>query len=187
EASYRARNCEKCLHSKFANHARRAPSSRAEVHGAAVTRRRQTARTRALQGATHHRTRNSPQASYASGPHANVVPNGDIAEIFDRALTVLLREVERRKLARTDRTGDVRIANVKSRHVPAAVKREVWARDEGQCSFVGPGGRCQERGFLEFHHVIPFAEGGETSATNLQLRCRAHNAHEAREYFRATL
>ena len=38
-------------------------------------------------------------------------------------------------------------------------------------------------GFLEFHHVVPFADGGDTSITNLQLRCRTHNALEARNYF----
>ena len=111
------------------------------------------------------------------------VPNGDIAEIFDRALTLLLREIERQKLSRVDhpRSGDV--ANPGGRHVPATEKRKVWARDQGQCAFVGAKGRCVERGFLEFHHVIPFAEGGETTAENLQLRCRAHNAYEAREHF----
>jgi hypothetical protein len=59
------------------------------------------------------------------------------------------------------------------------VKREVWARDGGRCAFVGPDGRCAERGFLEFHHVQPYALGGATTAGNLQLRCRAHNAYEA--------
>jgi len=67
--------------------------------------------------------------------------------------------------------------------VPAAVKREVWARDAGRCAFVGVAGRCTERGFLELHHVVPFAEGGATDASNLQLRCRAHNAYEAEEWF----
>jgi hypothetical protein len=44
-------------------------------------------------------------------------------------------------------------------------------------------GRCSETGFLEFHHVVPFAEGGRTTAANIQLRCRAHNAYEAEEWF----
>ena len=72
---------------------------------------------------------------------------------------------------------------VRSRHVPAAVRRAVWKRDDGRCAFIGTDGRCAERGFLEFHHVVPFADGGETTSGNLQLRCRAHNAHEAREHF----
>ena len=34
------------------------------------------------------------------------------------------------------------------------------ARDQGRCAFVGASGRCRETGFLEFHHVEPFADGG---------------------------
>lgn len=112
----------------------------------------------------------------------HVVPNGDVAEILDRALTLLLRDVERRRVAKVDRPRAVCAARADSRHVPASIRREVWARDEGRCAFVGTKGRCQE-GFLEFHHVIPFADGGETTEANLQLRCRAHNDHEAREWF----
>ena len=44
-------------------------------------------------------------------------------------------------------------------------------------------GRCSERGFLEFHHVLPYAAGGEATIENVELRCRAHNAHEAELFF----
>ena len=111
------------------------------------------------------------------------IPTGDVAAIFERALTLLVAQLEKRKLAATDRPRaeaavSARKAN-RSRHIPAAVRREVWQRDVGQCAFVGTEGRCPERGFLEFHHCIPFADGGPTSVDNLQLRCRAHNHHEA--------
>ena len=58
----------------------------------------------------------------------------------------------------------------------------MWARDEGRCAFVGGHGRS-ETGFLEFHHVTPFAFGGATDVENLQLRCRSHNASEAARDF----
>lgn len=70
-----------------------------------------------------------------------------------------------------------------SRHVPASVKRKVWTRDGGQCAFVGTNGRCVERGFLEYHHVVPYAAGGQTTVENLELRCRAHNAYESELFF----
>jgi hypothetical protein len=54
-----------------------------------------------------------------------------------------------------------------------------------RCAFVGTDGRCRETGQLEFHHVVPFARGGPTSAANLQLRCRAHSAFEAAQEFGA--
>ena len=109
----------------------------------------------------------------------HTIPDGDPAAIFDRALTLLLAELSRTKLAATNRPRAERgIASRHSRHIPAAVKRTVWSRDGGQCAFLGQQGRCTETGFLEFHHVVPYADGGETSAANLELRCRAHNQYE---------
>ena len=107
------------------------------------------------------------------------VPSGDVGEIFDRALTLLLAGLRKARHAATLRSRSANRTSNTGRHVAAAVKREVWARDGGQCAFVGAAGRCSERGFLEYHHVIPFADGGATDAGNLQLRCRAHNAFEA--------
>jgi 5-methylcytosine-specific restriction endonuclease McrA len=111
------------------------------------------------------------------------VPNGDVAAIFDRALTVLLVELHKTRYAATARPRTASGCASHARYVPASVKREVWARDGGQCAFVGTAGRCTERGSLEYHHVVPFADGGATSTANLELRCHAHNAHEAERWF----
>ena len=40
-------------------------------------------------------------------------------------------------------------------------------------------GACDERGFLEFDHIVPFAAGGDATVENLRLLCRVHNRHEA--------
>lgn len=111
------------------------------------------------------------------------IPNGDVAAIFDRALTLLVAELQRTKHAATDRPQASRPCGSRGRCIPAGVKREVWARDAGQCAFVGTAGRCSEPGFLEYHHVVPFADGGATTVDNLELRCRAHNAYEAQRWF----
>ena len=47
----------------------------------------------------------------------------------------------------------------------------VWARDKGQCAFVGAADGAPA-GFLGTY-VVPYAEGGATTAENLELRCRA--------------
>ena len=112
-------------------------------------------------------------------------PNGDVGIVFERALTMLLEHLERTKLAQVSRAREPRSSAAGSRHVPAAVRRAVWTRDEGQCAFVGRQGRCTERGFLEFHHVLPFADGGAAVVENIQLRCRAHNQYESEQWFRA--
>ena len=113
----------------------------------------------------------------------HVIPDGDPAAIFDRALTILVAQLERTKAGaatrpRTSAMSSNASAGKRSRRVPAAVRRAVWVRDEGRCAFIGKSGRCEESGALEFHHVVPFASGGATTAANLQLRCRAHNAYE---------
>jgi hypothetical protein len=112
------------------------------------------------------------------------VPSGDEAVILDRALTALLEDIARRQCAATSSPRPAPGATSGSRHVPAEVRRRVWLRDAARCAFVGTGGRrCSERSFLEFHHVKPFALGGEATVENVQLRCRSHNAYEARLYF----
>ena len=113
----------------------------------------------------------------------HTIPTGDPAAIIERALTVLIEDLEKRKLAAVSRPRPGKSSPADSRHVPASVRREVWTRDNGRCAFVGTNGRCAERGFLEFHHVVPFAAGGDTTPENLELRCRAHNAYEAHLYF----
>lgn len=115
----------------------------------------------------------------------HTIPNGDPAAIFDQALTLLLAQVERTKLAATRQPRAWRRTARDSRHIPAAVKRTVWIRDGGRCAFVGTGGRCVETGFLEFHHVVPYAAGGQAVSENVELRCRAHNTYEAEQYFGA--
>ncbi len=112
------------------------------------------------------------------------IPSGDPGAIFDRALTLLLEDVARRKLAGTTNPRPGRAPDPRSRHVPAHVKRAVWMRDAGRCAFVAAGGRrCDARSYLEFHHLDPFGHGGPTSVENLSLRCSAHNAHEADRVF----
>jgi hypothetical protein len=113
----------------------------------------------------------------------HTIPSGELATIFDRALALLLTDLEKSRCAATTRPGRARSAVHGSRHVPADVRREVWKRDDGRCAFVGANGRCTERGFLEYHHIVPYAEGGPTTTHNLELRCRAHNQYEADLFF----
>jgi len=106
------------------------------------------------------------------------IPDGDVSKIFDLALAVLVEKIEKEKLAATSRPRPSRAAGPGSRAIPAEVKRAVWNRDGGRCAFVGAR-PCTETGFLEFHHIVPFARGGEATIANIQLRCWAHNQYEA--------
>ena len=68
---------------------------------------------------------------------------------------------------------------VRSRAIPAAVRRQVWERDRGCCSYVdeGSGRRCGSRHLLEIDHVVPYALGGSAEPDNLRLLCAAHHRY----------
>ena len=69
-------------------------------------------------------------------------------------------------------------------HIPIAIRREVFARDGDRCTFVdAEGHRCPARGYLELDHVDPKALGGDDTAANLRVRCRAHNLWHAAQVF----
>ena len=71
-----------------------------------------------------------------------------------------------------------------SRHIPAKIRDEVFCRDRGSCSFVGPDGvRCGSRHNLQLDHIVPFAVGGAHDAENLHVTCSRHNRHLAKLYF----
>lgn len=113
------------------------------------------------------------------------VPDVNPAVIFERALNLLLSHLLQQRTGQTSRPRPAQAVRSTSRHIPQAVKREVWKRDGGQCAFVGRQGRCPERLYIEFHHVIPYAAGGEATVDNIELRCRAHNVYEAHTFFGA--
>ena len=65
------------------------------------------------------------------------------------------------------------------RAIPAAVKRAVWRRDRGRCSYVDrtSGRRCGSQHLLQIDHVVPYAQGGGAEPNNLRLLCAAHHRH----------
>jgi hypothetical protein len=112
------------------------------------------------------------------------IPNGAVGEVMAKALKMLVKQLEKEKIAATDRPRASRGTDPYSRYIPAEVKRKVWKRDGGTCAFVAHNGRrCIERGFLEFHHADPYAVGGKATVDNIELRCRAHNGRESDLYF----
>ena len=91
------------------------------------------------------------------------VPDGDLADVIEDAVTEKLERLEARRFARTKAPRkDLQQTGTKptSRHIPAAVRRAV-PRETVAAAFVDEQGRrCAARDALEFHHRHPFGLGG---------------------------
>jgi hypothetical protein len=116
----------------------------------------------------------------------SAVPAGDLAQVLDRALDALIRHLEKLKCGAAEKPAKNLRPSDARRHIPSHVRRAVWRRDGGRCTFVSDSGhRCKARKFLEFDHIEPIARGGWSTVANMRLRCRAHNQLEAGRAFGA--
>ena len=148
-----------------------------------------------IEQSTHDKLR------YAQDLLGHRLPSGNVSEVLDLALDALIRRLEKTKFAAIGKPRSTDLQPTKprpgppprpgsaacgQRYIPAHVKRVVWKRDQGQCTFVNANGhRCPARRFLEFDHVEPVARGGRATVEAMRLRCRAHNQYEAERAFGA--
>jgi hypothetical protein len=110
------------------------------------------------------------------------VPDGDLACVFERALDALIDQVKKERFAfgRKPRQATEATQEPPSRHIPDAIKRAVYERDGGRCTFTDERGRrCAQTGGLEFDHVDGFARTHLHEKERIRLLCRAHNQHAA--------
>jgi hypothetical protein len=69
-----------------------------------------------------------------------------------------------------DASGEPLSIGRKSRSIPPAIRRALQ-RGQGGCRFPG----CTHDRFVDAHHIVHWADGGETSMENLVLLCRRHH------------
>src|SRR5262249_24672265 len=111
------------------------------------------------------------------------IPDGDLACIVEKALDLLIDQVKKERFAvgrKARQSSAVAAQETKSRHIPDPIRREVYERDGGRCTFVDEGGRrCAETGNIEFDHFDGFAFTRLHDASRIRLLCRAHNQRAA--------
>jgi hypothetical protein len=121
-------------------------------------------------------------------------PEGRLEDILRDALEILIERKDPQKrlgLKEGEKGGEIApppeprflTAWRGGRYIAARVKRAVWQRDEGRCTWRFDDGRpCGSRDALEFDHFRPFAKGGRSDdARNVRLLCRMHNRMAAKE------
>jgi hypothetical protein len=70
-----------------------------------------------------------------------------------------------------DENGEPLNVGRKTRTIPPAIRRALFARDKDGCRFPG----CTNRHYVDGHHIKHWADGGETRLSNLVLLCRHHH------------
>ncbi len=62
------------------------------------------------------------------------------------------------------------------RPLPSFIRHRITLKFKGQCAYQNENGqRCQQRRFLDVHHIKPLSEGGADNLENLELLCSGHH------------
>jgi hypothetical protein len=110
-------------------------------------------------------------------------PGASAEKVLEAALDLLL-EAQAKRRAEVKRPQQNPRPTKDPGHIPAAVKRAVWARDEGKCQWrLDSGGICGSTMCLEIDHIRPLARGGKSTVENCRLACRFHNKLAARQVY----
>lgn len=60
--------------------------------------------------------------------------------------------------------------------LPAPIQHSVHQRDGGRCTSTHPVyGRCENKRWVELHHLVPVAQGGKHAAENIVTLCTFHH------------
>ena len=126
---------------------------------------------------------------------SHTLPRGDLAELHRLAMQLLVDKLLCRKAAvsrpeppPTDGAdalarSEPHPSAATPRHLPAALRRCVWERDAGRCTFTDERGvRCPGTTAIEFHHEQPYVRGGPHTAENVALCCRLCRTRHKRHY-----
>jgi hypothetical protein len=115
----------------------------------------------------------------ARAGQSHAQPDASAGEILETALDLLLERQARRRSEVSRPQANPRPSG--PNHVPAAVRRAVWRRDLGKCTWpLDGGGICGSTRRVELDHVVPRGLGGPSTVDNCRLLCRVHNDLAAR-------
>jgi 5-methylcytosine-specific restriction endonuclease McrA len=100
-------------------------------------------------------------------------------EVLETALELLLERQARRGNDVPRPQANPRPSG--TNHVPAAVRRAVWRRDHGRCTWpLDSGGTCGSTRRVELDPVVPRGLGGPSTGDKCTLLCRVHDDLAAR-------
>lgn len=90
-------------------------------------------------------------------------------EVLRRVFKIALKDLQNRKFKLNAKVSPASASPSITRYIPANIKKQVYERDQGRCV------KCRGTYKLEYDHLKPFAQGGESSVSNLRLLCFSCN------------
>ena len=121
---------------------------------------------------------------------AHSVPAATYAELLDKIADIALKAIDpeqkkSRQVKAKSPAAEVAPAQklelkpeTSGRTARAQDRRLVWKRAGNRCEHTVNGRRCTSTYALQIDHIHPHGKGGSNHLDNLQLLCRAHNAHK---------
>jgi hypothetical protein len=112
------------------------------------------------------------------------MPGATVEDVLSAGLDLIIdRDRKRKGLVEKPRPAPPDAsAEPGATYIPAAVRREVWQRDQGRCQWkLASGGICGSRLRAELDHVNLKCRGAKPIASELRVLCRAHNDLAARQ------
>ena len=91
-----------------------------------------------------------------------------IESLLDQKLQKMQSEKPTRKSSKPSKN---------QRYIPRKIKEQVYVSAEGRCQFTSKitGKRCECRTNLQYDHIRPVSDGGQSTLSNLRLYCFQHN------------
>jgi hypothetical protein len=111
------------------------------------------------------------------------MPGADAEDVLSAGLDLVLeRDAKRKGLVAKPRPAPVDApATPGAVYIPAAVRREVWERDQGCCQWrLDSGEVCGSKIRTELDHIQLRCRGGRPIAEDLRVLCHFHNQSYAR-------
>jgi hypothetical protein len=114
------------------------------------------------------------------------IPDGDLAAVLHEAIRCAVEKHGKRRgtVAPSRKTSRATEPARASARPSAQVRREVTARDDCSCAWIGEDGRrCGSTWQFELDHVQVAALGGKATVEEMRVLCRPHNMLHAEQVF----
>lgn len=90
-------------------------------------------------------------------------------DLFNRIFTEATDMLKSKKFKTNAKLSPAPVPPSEKRYISNFIKRQVYERDQGQCT------KCGSKRDLEYDHIKPFSMGGKSTIKNLRLLCRNCN------------